>query len=71
MIFHPAYHICNSIILGQSDDPKLLAALGVGGLTISIFLLSIGISFCGALDTLIPQAYGQKDYRLCGIYLNR
>lgn len=54
MIFHPAYHICNSIILGHSDDSKLLAALGLGGLTISIFLLSIGISFNGSLDTLIP-----------------
>jgi Na+-driven multidrug efflux pump len=71
MIFHPSYHICNSIILGHSEDSKLLAALGLGGLTISIFLLSIGVSFCGSLDTLISQAYGSKDYRLCGVYLNR
>eukprot|EP00347_Sterkiella_histriomuscorum_P010943 403374339 len=71
MVFHPAYHICNSIILGHSDDTKLLASLGLGGITISIFLLSIGISFCGSLDTLISQAYGQQDFRLCGIYLNR
>jgi Na+-driven multidrug efflux pump len=53
MIFHPAYHICNSMILGHSDDPRDLAALGLGGLTISIVLLSIGVSFNGALDTLI------------------
>ncbi|CDW84612.1 na+-driven multidrug efflux pump [Stylonychia lemnae] len=71
MVFHPAYHICNSIILGHDEDPRLLASLGLGGLTISIFLLSVGISFCGSLDTLISQAFGQKDFRLCGIYLNR
>ena len=58
MVFHPAYHICNSIILGSSSDPRDLAALGLGGLTISIVLLSIGVSFNGALDTLISQAFG-------------
>lgn len=58
MVFHPAYHICNSIILGHSEDPRLLAALGLGGITVSIFLLSIGVSFCGSLDTLISQAFG-------------
>ena len=58
MIFHPAYHICNSIVLGHSSDPRNLAALGLGGLTISIVLLSIGVSFNGSLDTLISQAYG-------------
>jgi MATE family multidrug resistance protein len=25
----------------------------------------------GALETLVSQAYGAKDLRLCGIYLNR
>ncbi len=38
---------------------------------LSIFLLSLGVTFNGALDTLIPQAYGQRDLRLCRVYLNR
>ena len=46
-------------------------ALGLGQLVLGIFLLSLGVTFNGALDTLIPQAYGQKDLRLCRVYLNR
>jgi Na+-driven multidrug efflux pump len=63
MIFHPAYHIINTILLGHMPDDTLLAALGLGGLTVSIVLLAVGISLCGALDTLIAQAYGQGDLR--------
>lgn len=69
MIFHPAYIICNTIIF--NDDAKAQSALAMGSLVLSIFLLSLGVTFNGALDTLIPQAYGQKDLRLCRIYLNR
>jgi Na+-driven multidrug efflux pump len=43
----------------------------MGGFALSIFLLSVGLTFNGSLDTLIPQAFGQKDLRLCRIYLNR
>jgi|LauGreDrversion4_2_1035121.scaffolds.fasta_scaffold331640_2 Na+-driven multidrug efflux pump len=43
----------------------------MGGLILSIFLLSLGVTFNGSLDTLISQAYGQKDLRLCRVYLNR
>ena len=71
MIFHPAYHIFNSIILGSNPDSRLLGALGLGGLTQSIFLISIGNSFNGSLDTLVAQAHGAKDKKLCWIYMNR
>lgn len=53
MMFHPAYHIINSAILGKID-PKLLAALGLGGSTVGMFLLSIGVAFNGSIGTLIP-----------------
>jgi Na+-driven multidrug efflux pump len=69
MIFHPAYLICNAIVF--NDQPKIQDALAMGGLMLSIFLLSLGVTFNGALDTLIPQAYGQRDLRLCRVYLNR
>ena len=53
MILHPAYHIVNTIILGRNEDPIPLAALGLGGTTLSIFLLSLGVPFISVLDTLI------------------
>ncbi|CDW78027.1 na+-driven multidrug efflux pump [Stylonychia lemnae] len=71
MIFHPAYSIFNAIVLGQNEDGRILASLGLGSLTLGIVLLSIGSSFNSCLDTLISQAFGQKDHRLCILYLNR
>eukprot|EP00347_Sterkiella_histriomuscorum_P022093 403331703 len=71
MIFHPAYSIFNSIALGRNEDGRLLASLGLGSLTVGIMLLSIGSCFNGSLDTLVSQTFGQKDLRLCMIYLNR
>ena len=69
MIFHPAYLICNTVAFNQ--DPQAQAALAMGGLVLSIFLLSLGVTFNGSLDTLITQAYGQREFRLCRVYLNR
>lgn len=31
---------------------------------------SIDIGLCGGIDTLVSQAFGRKNYRICGIYLN-
>ena len=74
-LLQSGYHLVNARLVGYSTttlDRELdLAALGLGNLTLSIFLYSLGISFNGSLSTLVSQAYGQKEYRLCGIYLNR
>ena len=59
------------MLLGRMPSPVYLASLGLGGLTVSIALLAVGISFNGSLDTLISQAYGAGEKKLCGIYLNR
>ena len=69
MIFHPQYIIANTILF--RDNPADQAALGLGGMILRIFLLSLGMTFNGSLDTLISQAFGQKDLKLCRIYLNR
>jgi len=61
--------ICNTILF--RDNPAVQAALGLGGMILSLFLLALGMTFNGSLDTLIPQAFGQKDLKLCRIYLNR
>lgn len=33
--------------------------------------LSIAVGLNGALETLVSHAYGVKDYKLIGVYLNR
>jgi Na+-driven multidrug efflux pump len=53
-MFHPAYHIINTIMLGHLPDSSIMvASLGLGGVTIGMFLLSVGTSFNMALDTLV------------------
>jgi len=43
----------------------------MGNVCVSFLGVSIMNGLCGALDTLVSQAYGAKNYHLCGIYLNK
>jgi hypothetical protein len=52
MVFHPAYIIYNTMLF--NDRPKEQNAMAVGGIVLSLSLLSLGVTFNGALDTLIP-----------------
>ncbi|CDW89421.1 na+-driven multidrug efflux pump [Stylonychia lemnae] len=72
MIFHPAYQAANTIIIGKHQNAvQLQATLGLTTLFMNTLIVTIQIGFNGSLSTLISQAFGQKDYRLCGLYLNR
>ncbi|CDW78129.1 multidrug and toxin extrusion protein 2 [Stylonychia lemnae] len=56
MLFHPAYHLVNTVILGQDDDAvNSLATFGLATVTIGISLMSVQISFNNSLTTLISQ----------------
>ena len=52
MVFHPAYIIYNTAAFKDYKDEQ--SALAIGGIVLSISLLSLGVTFNGALDTLIP-----------------
>ena len=43
----------------------------MGNMIQNMFGLSIVCGFNGALETLVSQAYGSGNLRLCGVYLNR
>jgi Na+-driven multidrug efflux pump len=49
----------------------LNASFGLASSTLSIILQATGLCFVLALSNIIPQAYGAKNYKLCGAYLNR
>ena len=69
--FHPVYSIVNAAVLGHAKDSTELAGLGLGSLTLGICVISITSTFVAGSATLISQAFGAKDYRLCYIYRNR
>ena len=53
------------------EDPTLLAAVGMGNIAINMFGFALFFGLNGSLDTLVSQAYGANDMRLCGVYLYR
>ena len=71
LLFYPTYTIINNIVLGHGDDETPLAGLGLGGLTVGIVGLSIGICFAYGAGTFMSQEFGRKNYRSLHVYLNR
>ena len=69
-LFHPVYIMVNAAICGRLGRIEL-AGFGLGSLTLGICCISIGIMFSISAGTLITQAFGAKDYRMCRVYLNR
>ena len=49
----------------------MVAGVGMGNVTMNFMGISIVTGLSNALDTFISQAYGAKNFELCGIYLNR
>lgn len=71
-LFHPLYIVFNNMVLGRTDNPTLyVGAFGLGSLTLGICVISICSSFCYGANTLIAQAYGAENIRLCRVYLHR
>jgi len=47
------------------------AAVGLANMLTNLFMNSIIVSFSIGLATLVSQAKGQQDSRLCAVYLRR
>ena len=71
MIVMMFQEMVNLIFLGHLNQPELLAGVGTGNMTQNMLGLSVIIGFNGALETLVSQAYGSGNLKLCGVYLNR
>ena len=67
---HPVYTIVNAAVCGRLGG-NALAGFGLGSLTLGICALSIGVCFAMAVQTLMGQAYGAGDFRMCRVYLYR
>ena len=61
----------NFAFLGHLDNMHLVAGVGMGNVCCNFLGLALMSGLSGALDTLISQAYGAKNYQLCGVYLNK
>ena len=62
--------LSNIIFISMLDNPVLLSGWGLGNTTVNVIVFSVDVGICGGIDTLVSQAYGRKDYYMCGVYLN-
>jgi len=71
MILGELIWIINIFYVARLGDENMLAGMGLAfSLSVAIPLaLTYGIS--GVLETLVSQAYGSKQFYLCGVYLNK
>jgi len=67
---HPTYLITNAATCDRLGA-TYLAGFGLGSLTLGIMVVSIGTGYSAALSTLVAQACGAKNDKLCRVYLNR
>ena len=73
MLFCFAQNTMNLIFIGHKDsnDPSLIAAVGMGNVILMCCGIGMYVGLNSGLETLVSQAYGANNVRLCGIYLQR
>lgn len=59
------------LFIGQLNNPTFISAVGLGIIISNYMCFQPLASLSIALDTLVSQSYGKKDYAMCGLYLNR
>ena len=70
-IFLELTFLINTVFAGGLNDASKLAGVGLGTVCVNIVCLQPIMGMNGAMETLVSQAYGAKQLRLCGTYLNR
>ena len=61
----------NLIIVGHLNKPEYLAGIGLGNTLANLVIFAFGFGLNGGVDTLVSQAFGAGELRLCGIILTR
>jgi len=57
--------------IGHLNDPAKLSGMGIGNLLMSLVSYGPFWGLNGALETLVSQAQGAGNMKLCGVYLHR
>jgi MATE family multidrug resistance protein len=60
----------NIMFIGRFDNATMIAGIGIGTLYINATGYILGAGLMGGLDTLCSQAFGDRKYRMVGVYAN-
>ena len=61
----------NVLYVAQKGNHAQIAGMGLAISLNAMTSVSISIGFGGVLETMVSQAFGAKQYQLCGEYLNK
>jgi MATE family multidrug resistance protein len=63
--------IVSLVFVGHLDDRLYLDAAALGNMFFNISAQSVGFGLASGMDTLCSQAYGGKQVKMIGVYLQR
>lgn len=61
----------NLVFIGHVGTKEMLSGIGLGNMAFNFIGLQFLFGMNNAIETLVSQAAGAKDLKLCGVYLNR
>ena len=61
----------NTILIANYGGIADIAGVGLGVMLINMFIYGVYEGLNGAIDTLVSQSYGVKDYFLCNALFNK
>lgn len=61
----------NTILIANYGNIEDIAGVGLGVMLINMFIYGVYEGLNGAIDTLVSQGYGAKDYYLCNVIFNK
>ena len=70
-LFYPLFTLVNTALFGNMENSAYLVAYGLVYMLLGLGIESLGIGFNSCVETLVAQAYGAGDHRMCKVYLNR
>ena len=70
-LFLQLTYSANVVLAGSLNSAAKLAGVGLATTLLSVVIFTPFLGMNGAVETLVSQAYGAGQLRLCGIYLNR
>ena len=61
----------NVVFGGKLNNQSALAGIGLATALIYCLPVSLTFGMASVLETMVSQAYGSKQYNICGQYLNK
>lgn len=63
-------NLYNISLIGHLGTEGDVAGAGMAGMLMNIMANSLMQGISSALSTFVSQAYGTKEYKMCGVYCN-